>query len=40
MTWLSLIELIFGDYSVLILAALSYLIGLGVYKLLKDWLPF
>lgn len=40
MTWFSIIQVIFGDYSILVIAVLTYLLALGVYKLIKDWLPF
>lgn len=40
MTWFSLLQSVFGDLSVIILALFGYLLALGLYKLLKDWLPF
>lgn len=40
MDWYSVITLIFGDLAPVIVAVLAYLFALGVYKLIKDWLPF
>lgn len=40
MTWFSLIRSVFGDLAVIIVALFAYLLALGLYKLLKDWLPF
>lgn len=40
MTWFALLQSVFGDLSVIILALFGYLLALGLYKLLKDWLPF
>lgn len=40
MTWFALLKSVFGDLSVIIVALFTYLLALGLYKLLKDWLPF
>ena len=40
MTWFALLQSVFGDLAVIIVALFSYLLALGLYKLLKDWLPF
>lgn len=40
MDWWALIKLVFGDYAIIVVAFFGYLFALGVYKLLKDWLPF
>lgn len=39
-TWFDVITAIFGDAAVLLLAIFGVLLALGVYKLVKDWLPF
>lgn len=40
MDWFAIIQMIFGDFSVIVVALFGYLFALGIYKLLKDWLPF
>lgn len=40
MTWFALLQSVFGDLAIFIVALFSYLLALGLYKLLKDWLPF
>nr|DAQ43354.1 MAG TPA: hypothetical protein [Inoviridae sp.] len=40
MDWYAVISLVFGDLAPIIIAVLAYLFALGVYKLIKDWLPF
>ena len=40
MTWFALLQSVFGDLAVIIVALFDYLLALGLYKLLKDWLPF
>lgn len=40
MTWFALLQSVFGDLAFIIVALFSYLLALGFYKLLKDWLPF
>lgn len=40
MTWFALLQSVFGDLAVIIVALFVYLLALGFYKLLKDWLPF
>lgn len=40
MTWFALLKSVFGDLALIIVALFSYLLALGLYKLLKDWLPF
>lgn len=40
MNWFALLRSVFGDFAVIIVALFSYLLALGLYKLLKDWLPF
>lgn len=40
MTWFALLQSVFGDLAVIIVAFFTYLLALGLYKLLKDWLPF
>jgi hypothetical protein len=40
MTWFALLRSVFGDLAVIIVALFTYLFALGLYKLLKDWLPF
>ncbi len=40
MTWFALLKSVFGDLSFIVVALFSYLLALGLYKLLKDWLPF
>ena len=40
MDWYGVITLVFGDFAPLIVAVCTYLFALGVYKLIKDWLPF
>lgn len=40
MTWFALLQSVFGELAVIIVALFGYLLGLGLYKLLKDWLPF
>lgn len=40
MTWFALLRSVFGDLAVIIVALFTYLLALGLYKLLKDWLPF
>lgn len=40
MTWFALLKSVFGDLAFIIVALFSYLLALGLYKLLKDWLPF
>ena len=39
MTWFALLQSVFGDLAVIIVALFTYLLALGLYKLLKDWLP-
>lgn len=40
MTWFALLQSVFGELAVIIVALFAYLLALGLYKLLKDWLPF
>lgn len=40
MSWFALLQSVFGDLSVIVVALFTYLFALGLYKLLKDWLPF
>ena len=40
MSWFALIQSVFGDLAIIIVALFTYLLALGLYKLLKDWLPF
>ena len=40
MSWFAVIQTIFGDYAIIVVALFTYLFALGLYKLLKDWLPF
>lgn len=40
MSWFALLQSVFGDLAVIIVALFTYLLALGLYKLLKDWLPF
>lgn len=41
MTFLEFISnLPFGDFTVVLVACLTLLVALGVYKFVKDWLPW
>lgn len=40
MSWFTLLHSVFGDLAIIIVALFTYLLALGLYKLLKDWLPF
>lgn len=40
MSWFALLQSVFGDLAIIIIALFTYLLALGLYKLLKDWLPF
>lgn len=40
MSWFALLNSVFGDLAIIIVALFTYLLALGLYKLLKDWLPF
>lgn len=40
MDWFAVLQTIFGDAAVIVVALFTYLVALGLYKLLKDWLPF
>lgn len=40
MSWFALLQSVFGDLAIIIVALFTYLLALGLYKLLKDWLPF
>lgn len=40
MSWFAVLQTIFGDLAIIVVALFTYLVALGLYKLLKDWLPF
>lgn len=40
MSWFALLQSVFGDLAIILVALFTYLLALGLYKLLKDWLPF
>ncbi len=40
MDWLGVLSIVFGDWSVVVVAVLGFFIALGLYKCIKDWLPF
>lgn len=40
MDWFALVQVVFGDFAVVVVALLTFLVALGVYKLVKDWLPW
>lgn len=40
MSWLAVFQTVFGDYGTLVVAVFTFFIALGLYKCLKDWLPF
>lgn len=39
-TWLDYIELVMGDAAFLVVPLVAFLLALGAFKLVKDWLPF
>lgn len=40
MDWYAVITLIFGDAAPLIIAVFTFLFALGIYKFVKEWLPW
>lgn len=40
MDWLAVLSSVFGSWATLVVAILAFFIALGLYKCLKDWLPF
>lgn len=40
MDWYAVITAVFGEWAPLMIAVLTFLFALGVYKFIKDWLPW
>lgn len=40
MTWVSGITTLLGPAGVALIGVAGYLLALGTYKLIKEWLPF
>lgn len=40
MNWLAVFRSVFGDFGTIVVAIFSFFIALGLYKCVKDWLPF
>lgn len=40
MSWYTAISAIFGEWAPVVVAAATFLFALGLYKFIKDWLPW